>query len=152
MIRILSLLSLILIIAQCTVSPKATPNQSYKLEGSEAWTDESMRHGWAQTDEDILPKTKEFEEDEDAIARGAELYKHHCAQCHGPSGKGDGKLAEALKIKPANLQKLNPKLPNYYLNIEINHGKGSMPQWKDFLTSKQTWDLTQYVLYLSKKK
>ena len=37
------------------------------------------------------------------IITGAGQYRHHCAQCHGTDGKGDGPIAPALKVKPADL-------------------------------------------------
>lgn len=38
-----------------------------------------------------------------SIARGTALYPRHCALCHGPAGAGDGALAQALPIPPADL-------------------------------------------------
>ena len=31
---------------------------------------------------------------------GAQMFKEYCAVCHGPSGKGDGPVATALKVPP----------------------------------------------------
>src|SRR5436190_19457875 len=39
----------------------------------------------------------------DAAARGAVTYRVYCNRCHGPGGKGDGKLGATLKQKPADL-------------------------------------------------
>jgi len=39
----------------------------------------------------------------EAAARGAVTYRVYCNRCHGPSGKGDGKLGASLKQKPADL-------------------------------------------------
>ncbi len=36
-------------------------------------------------------------------ARGSVTYRVYCSRCHGPAGKGDGKLAASLKDKPADL-------------------------------------------------
>ena len=39
----------------------------------------------------------------EAAARGAVTYRVYCNRCHGPGGKGDGKLGATLKQKPADL-------------------------------------------------
>ena len=40
------------------------------------------------------------------IKAGAETYSKYCASCHGKLGKGDGPVAEALKIAPSDLTAL----------------------------------------------
>jgi mono/diheme cytochrome c family protein len=40
------------------------------------------------------------------IITGKGQFRSHCAQCHGMDGKGDGQVAPALKVKPANLTTL----------------------------------------------
>lgn len=37
---------------------------------------------------------------------GQALFAENCAQCHGPSGKGDGPWASAISVKPADLTSL----------------------------------------------
>ena len=38
--------------------------------------------------------------------RGPDLFRAHCAACHGPEGKGNGPVGAALKTKPADLTML----------------------------------------------
>lgn len=40
------------------------------------------------------------------IITGKGEFRNHCAQCHGMDGKGDGPVAPALKVVPANLTML----------------------------------------------
>jgi Cytochrome C oxidase, cbb3-type, subunit III len=40
------------------------------------------------------------------IADGQEDYEQHCAACHGPSGVGDGSMAEILVIPPPDLTRI----------------------------------------------
>ena len=109
-----------------------------------------MRHGWTYF---IVPEdTKTYVRDESSIKRGKKLFMMHCQKCHGESGVGDGPLAKALKIKPANLRKLSHDISHSYILVQINKGKGSMPQWMDFLTKKQSWDLTNYIKEISSQK
>jgi mono/diheme cytochrome c family protein len=35
--------------------------------------------------------------------RGRNLYGQHCADCHGPEGRGDGRQASSLSPRPGNL-------------------------------------------------
>lgn len=37
------------------------------------------------------------------VARGAELYRGHCAACHGPDAAGDGPMAAILAVAPPDL-------------------------------------------------
>jgi|SRR5690349_13164933 mono/diheme cytochrome c family protein len=73
--------------------------------------------------------------------RGPDLYRAHCAPCHGSEGKGNGPVGAALKTKPADLTTLaknnggnfptervlkfisgdDPSLPS--------HGTREMPVW-----------------------
>lgn len=109
--------------------------------------DIDFRHGWTYHSR---PKTTEVVEmDEDSVKRGQNLYQQHCQKCHGESGKGGGELAEALKLKPADLTNLPKDLSRTYILVQINDGKGSMPEWKSLLTPKQTQDLTSYLKKLS---
>jgi mono/diheme cytochrome c family protein len=38
---------------------------------------------------------------------GAELFEKHCAVCHGAAAEGDGPLAPALMLQPADLSTLS---------------------------------------------
>lgn len=40
------------------------------------------------------------------VKAGAELYRTHCATCHGIEGTGQGPMAGVLVIKPTNLATL----------------------------------------------
>ncbi len=41
------------------------------------------------------------------IDRGRFLYRVHCLNCHGDAGKGDGPLAEVMKIQPSDLTEIS---------------------------------------------
>ena len=40
---------------------------------------------------------------------GKEDYQVYCAACHGETGKGDGRMAEILRVKPADLTQIAKK-------------------------------------------
>ncbi len=143
-----SLFTIIFFIA-CTVGPKTTSHNTMKPDSAEDINMENLKHGWKSHDK---KKTKTYASDSDSVARGKLLYQHHCQQCHGDNGKGDGPLGQTLKLKPSDLTNISEKLPNSYLVVRINKGKGSMPQWDPLLTNKQTWDLTQYILHIATRR
>ena len=108
-----------------------------------------FRHGWAYQNQSF--QTEKYRSSEDSIDRGKILFQHHCQKCHGVDGKGQGELAKALRLSPANLTNLPKDLPKSYILVQIKSGKGSMPQWKDFLTDNQVVDLTNYIIDLNRK-
>jgi mono/diheme cytochrome c family protein len=73
--------------------------------------------------------------------RGPDLFKAHCAVCHGSGGKGDGPMASALKTRPADLTVLaknnSGKFPTERVQKFISgddlslasHGSREMPVW-----------------------
>jgi mono/diheme cytochrome c family protein len=73
--------------------------------------------------------------------KGPDLFRAHCAACHGAGGKGDGPVASSLKKSPADLTVLEKnnggKFPaesvrKYILGDEpsmSSHGSREMPVW-----------------------
>lgn len=72
--------------------------------------------------------------------KGPDLFRAHCAACHGLDAKGDGPMAAALKTKPANLTALaknnGGKFPSARVSrtivggdIASSHGSREMPIW-----------------------
>ena len=75
------------------------------------------------------------------LIRSAE-FLNSCASCHGVEAKGDGNLAQHLKIAPADLTVLAKKNDGVYpffkvfqiidgRTITSGHGDRSMPVWGD---------------------
>jgi mono/diheme cytochrome c family protein len=83
---------------------------------------------------------KEYEELIYSV-RGPDLFRAHCAPCHGSDGKGNGPVSVALKTKPANLTLLaknnGGKFPIAKIRKFISgddpflasHGTREMPIW-----------------------
>jgi mono/diheme cytochrome c family protein len=72
--------------------------------------------------------------------KGPDLFRAHCAACHGVLGKGDGPLASALKAKPADLTALarnnggsfpTDRVGKFITGEETSasHGTREMPVW-----------------------
>jgi mono/diheme cytochrome c family protein len=73
---------------------------------------------------------------------GAALYMAYCASCHGRSGRGDGPVAEYLKIPPADLTRIASRAHGVFSAPEVAriidgrhivraHGDAAMPVWGD---------------------
>lgn len=71
---------------------------------------------------------------------GVELFKSYCASCHGMQAKGDGPVAESLRMRPSNLTELSKRnqgtFPVYRVEQLLGgtddlapHGSKTMPVW-----------------------
>jgi mono/diheme cytochrome c family protein len=76
-----------------------------------------------------------------AAAPGRQLYLAHCATCHGTSGRGDGPMAQYLRVAPANLASIAARNKGVFPAATIQkivdgrqmltlHGS-AMPVWGD---------------------
>ncbi|HTW64072.1 MAG TPA: cytochrome c [Bryobacteraceae bacterium] len=73
--------------------------------------------------------------------RGDNLYKAYCASCHGVDAKGNGPMAEWLKVRPSDLTRIaarnGGKFPLERVDRIISgeeplpsgHGTRAMPIW-----------------------
>ena len=75
---------------------------------------------------------------------GKQMYVNYCASCHGIDGKGDGPVAQSLKMPPADLTLLsknnNGKFPDRHIFAVLqsgadipSHGTPEMPVWGPIL-------------------
>lgn len=75
------------------------------------------------------------------------LYTRLCAACHGPTGKGDGPAAVALKPRPASF--LDPAFQaarsDSQLTASITSGKAPMPGFGQQLSRVEVQALVAYV-------
>ena len=71
---------------------------------------------------------------------GSDEYRISCMACHGVGGKGNGSMAELLKVPPSNLTEIAKKnngvfpLEQVYRTIDgrhgvTGHGDRDMPIW-----------------------
>ena len=70
-------------------------------------------------------------------------YEVFCKSCHGPSGRGDGAIAGALRKRPADLTQLAKKNNGIYpteavfKSVERGHDKTDMPAWTEVFAKAQ---------------
>ncbi|MGV7222197.1 MAG: cytochrome c [Nitrospinales bacterium] len=85
-------------------------------------------------------------------AKGANVYKEYCSQCHGVNGEGDGPAASGLNPKPAVHSKmaLSDFPDDYLFNIIYYGGKsvGKSYLMPDFGLTLPSQDLANVVAYL----
>jgi len=72
---------------------------------------------------------------------GQALYFTYCASCHGTSGRGDGPVADLLRVRPADLTRFalqnggmfpTAKLARVIDGRDVgSHGNPDMPVWGD---------------------
>ena len=87
-----------------------------------------------------------------SLARGAQIYRQQCSQCHGASGRGDGLAAANLSPKPADLtdaqQLLGTSPLDYYRRITIGVAGTAMPAFESTLSSEDRWAAAAYTTLL----
>lgn len=52
---------------------------------------------------------------------GAQLFADYSAACHGPSGKGDGDMANVLTVKAPNLTQLEKSNDGFFPMLLVVH-------------------------------
>jgi mono/diheme cytochrome c family protein len=90
--------------------------------------------------------------DEQSMRRGAAVYAHNCATCHGAAGAGDGPAGKALNAPPANLAwgsgiRMMREDPYLYWTVEEGGAPvgSAMPAFKRVLSEKDVWAVVTYV-------
>ena len=97
---------------------------------------------------------------------GRRLYVSYCLLCHGADGKGDGPLARAMDISPADLTTtVRSRSDTILTKIITGDGKqtitgrdrhnllsDSMPEWRDIFSDTQVKSLIAYLRFLSRSK
>jgi mono/diheme cytochrome c family protein len=82
-----------------------------------------------------------------SVARGKDLYQAQCAMCHGEKANGKSELVTEMKIAPPDFT--NPSVLGKRTDGELFAiiGKGSelMPGEGHRLTTRQTWDLVNFL-------
>jgi mono/diheme cytochrome c family protein len=80
------------------------------------------------------------------VPDGSKLYRTYCASCHGVSGRGNGPMAEFLRIPPTDLTQLTRQHGGTFDDDVVarsidgrtrigSHGPSDMPVWGDAFSS-----------------
>ena len=83
---------------------------------------------------------------------GPDVFRYHCATCHGRDARGKGPIASALKTPPTNLTRLavnnHGEFPAERVRLLITegrsdalaHGSSEMPVWGPIFRALDTSD------------
>jgi mono/diheme cytochrome c family protein len=88
-----------------------------------------------------------------SLAAGREVYTANCADCHGPRGKGDGRMAKDLKKRPPDLT--DPEVANESDDVlfnRISRARKPMPSFEKLLSEQERWHVVNYVHKLAAAK
>lgn len=88
-----------------------------------------------------------------SLEEGRTIYQRHCADCHGPEGRGDGRQATSLSPRPGNLvsAQTSAKSDQELLKI-ISKGRPrtAMTGWADKLSQEEQAAVLTYLRSLVK--
>lgn len=89
--------------------------------------------------------------DEVSLQRGKILYSIHCELCHGAEGDGDGPLREFYPDRaPSDLTAANITAQfDGALFRTVSEGLGDMPPLTENLSTRERWDVINYVRQLA---
>jgi len=89
-----------------------------------------------------------------SLARGAQLYREQCVECHGETGRGDGPKARRVEGPPpadlADSAALAGTAPvDVFRRVTIGVPGTAMPEYEEQLSQEDRWAVTAYVMTLS---
>ena len=114
----------------------------------QAWRDHTVEDLAAlATAVDRLASTDVDAADElgDQLARGAQVYLTHCAQCHGTDGDGRGSAAAQLRVAPTNFRRQRATASLTLAAIRDGVEGTQMAAWSGRLTADEQRAVAQYV-------
>jgi len=88
-----------------------------------------------------------------SLARGAQVFREQCTECHGVAGHGDGPKAARLKgpppadlADPAVMEGVTPV--DIYRKVMLGVAGTAMPSFEETLPDADRWAVTAYVATL----
>lgn len=84
--------------------------------------------------------------DRKALTRGATVYANFCETCHGPQGKGDGRVAlRGFPAPPSLLDRKAIVMADGQMFHVLTYGQGNMPSYAAQLERVDRWAAIEYV-------
>ncbi len=82
---------------------------------------------------------------DEILGRGAEVYRAHCAECHGADGAGDGFAARELAIPPTDFRRVRATVTENLRILTMGVDGTPMAPWTDRLDGAELLAVAQYV-------
>ena len=79
------------------------------------------------------------------------IYAQRCISCHGPTGKGDGRMAAALPVQVPEFRETVERRSNSQMRKIITEGRGMMPAFDPALKAGEINDMVRMVRFLSRE-
>jgi mono/diheme cytochrome c family protein len=82
------------------------------------------------------------------LEQGRAIYERHCADCHGPEGRGDGRLAISLSPRPGNLVSAQTSAKSDQELLKIiakGRPRTAMGGWDDRLSQEDQVAVLAYI-------
>ncbi|MBT3337625.1 MAG: cytochrome c [Anaerolineae bacterium] len=140
------ILSTVLILTLSACSPAGEAAGPMMMGGENNIT---MRLHHAEIPEPYTGLVSPVTADAESIARGQEVFRIYCAECHGDGGMGDGQTGELLNPSPAVLSHTAQMTSDAYLFWRISEGGAEfgtgMLSFKEKLEEKEIWDAINYI-------
>lgn len=82
------------------------------------------------------------------LEQGRVIYQRHCADCHGPEGRGDGPQATSLSPRPGNLISAQTSAKSDQELMKIiakGRQRTAMTGWEDRLSAQEQAAVLGYI-------
>lgn len=87
---------------------------------------------------------------EESVVRGDSLFHRICTPCHGKSMAGDGLVVANYIPPPDLLAEGTRSRTDGYMYMYMRHGGAVMPSYGNALSSRDGWDLVNYIRHMQK--
>jgi mono/diheme cytochrome c family protein len=86
-----------------------------------------------------------FEQTEETLARGQQVYSNYCAVCHGGSGAGDGPMIPRYPNPPSFKTEQSKSLAEGAMFHVITIGRNNMPSHASQVSAEDRWKVIRYI-------
>ena len=81
-----------------------------------------------------------------ALTRGEMVYANFCETCHGPAGKGDGRVAQrGFPMPPSLLAPRARQMASGQMFHVLTFGQNNMPSYAAQISREDRWAVIEYV-------
>lgn len=123
-------------------APRGSPTESVPIQGKEPLMDRIEAGKKLQNPVASTAVSTE---------KGKRLFNTYCASCHGPEARGDGPVARKFVPPPDLTLEVFRKRPDGFIYETIRSGGPLMPAQGEALSSKDRWDVVNYLRSLQEK-